>query len=45
LTQNRLAKLLGAYRISSQTVTSPGKKDAKGYYRRQFEDAWSYYLP
>ena len=45
LTQNRLAKLLGAYRISSQTVTPPGKKDAKGYYRRQFEDAWSYYLP
>ena len=32
LTQNRLAKLLGAYRIISQTVTPPGKKDAKGYY-------------
>ena len=45
LTQNRLAKLLGAYRITSQTVTPPGKKDAKGYYRSQFEDAWSYYLP
>ena len=45
LTQNRLAKLLGAYRITSQTVTPPGQKDAKGYYRSQFEDAWSYYLP
>jgi hypothetical protein len=45
LTQNRLAKLLGAYRIISQTVTPPGKKDAKGYYRSQFEDAWTIYLP
>jgi hypothetical protein len=44
LTQNRLAKLLGAYRITSQTVAPPGQKTAKGYYRHQFEDAWSYYL-
>jgi putative DNA primase/helicase len=44
LTQNRLAKLLGAYKITSQTVTPPGLKDAKGYYRSQFEDVWSYYL-
>jgi hypothetical protein len=45
LTQNRLAKLLGTYKITSQTVTPPGSKDAKGYYRSQFEDAWSYYVP
>jgi hypothetical protein len=45
LTQNRLANLLGAYRIISQTVTPPGQKDAKGYYRSQFEEAWSFYLP
>jgi putative DNA primase/helicase len=44
LTQNRLAKLLGTYEITSQTVTPPGLKDAKGYYRSQFEDVWSYYL-
>jgi phage/plasmid primase-like uncharacterized protein len=45
LTQNRLAKLLGTYKIRSQTVTPPGLKDGKGYYRSQFEDVWSYYLP
>jgi hypothetical protein len=47
LTQNRLAKLLGgpgAYGIISQTVAPPGQKTAKGYYRHQFEDAWSYYV-
>ena len=44
LTQNRLAKLLGPYKIISQTVTPPGQKDAKGYYRNQFEEAWSCYL-
>jgi hypothetical protein len=46
LTQNRLAKLLGAYSITSQTVTPPGwKKTARGYYRAQFEQAWGDYLP
>jgi hypothetical protein len=44
LTQNRLAKLLGAYRITSQTVAPPGLKTAKGYYRSQFEDVWAFYL-
>jgi putative DNA primase/helicase len=44
LTQNRLAKMLGAYGITSQTVAPPGQKDAKGYYRHQFEEAWSCYL-
>jgi putative DNA primase/helicase len=44
LTQNRLAKLLGAYRISSQTVAPPGLKTAKGYYRSQFQDVWAFYL-
>jgi hypothetical protein len=44
LTQTRLAKLLGVYKITSQTVAPPGLKTAKGYYRHQFEEAWSYYL-
>jgi hypothetical protein len=44
LTQNRLAKLLGAYRITSQTVSPPGQKDAKGYYRHQFEEVWAFYV-
>jgi len=45
LTQARLARLLDAYGITSQTVSPPGQKDAKGYYRSQFEDAWSRYVP
>ena len=44
LTQGRLARLLGAYRITSQTVTPTGLKDGKGYYREQFEDVWARYL-
>jgi Protein of unknown function (DUF3631) len=44
LTQNRLAKLLGSYGITSQTVAPPGLKTAKGYYRHQFEEVWSYYV-
>ena len=35
LTQNRLAKLLGAYSIISTTVHPPGLKHGKGYYRSQ----------
>ena len=45
LTQNRLAKLLAGYKIVSQTVAPPGQKTAKGYYRHQFEDVWSFYVP
>ncbi len=44
LTQNRLARALGAYGIVSQNVTPPGGTEAKGYYRSQFEEAWSCYL-
>jgi putative DNA primase/helicase len=44
LTQNRLAAMLRPYGITSQTVAPPGQKDAKGYYRHQFEEAWSCYL-
>jgi putative DNA primase/helicase len=43
LTQNRLAKLLSPYGITSQTVAPPGLKTAKGYYKHQFAEAWSYY--
>jgi hypothetical protein len=44
LTQNRLARALGAYGVISQNVTPPGGTEAKGYYRSQFEEAWSCYL-
>ena len=44
LTQNRLARALGAYRIISQNVTPPGGTEAKGYRRSDFEDAWSMYV-
>jgi putative DNA primase/helicase len=44
LTQNRLAKFLGTYRIISQNVKPPGMSEAKGYYRSQFEDVWSCYV-
>lgn len=44
LTQNRLAKLLGPYGIANQTVAPPEGRTAKGYYRHQFEEAWSIYL-
>jgi hypothetical protein len=45
LTQGRLARMLGIYSITSQTVAPPGLKDGKGYYKSQFEDAWLRYLP
>jgi hypothetical protein len=45
LTQGRLARMLGTYSITSQTVAPPGLKDGKGYYKAQFEDAWLRYLP
>jgi hypothetical protein len=56
LTQNSLAALLGGgggrgrrgkrgYGIHSGTVHPPEKPEgAKGYKRRQFEDAWSRYV-
>jgi putative DNA primase/helicase len=43
LTQNRLARLLGAYSIVSGNVTS-GDREAKGYRKSQFEEAWATYL-
>jgi hypothetical protein len=45
LTQNRLAKMLGAYTIITCTVHPSGLKHGKGYYRTQFLDAWERYLP
>jgi hypothetical protein len=48
LTQNRLAKMLGGpgtYGIVSRNVTPPGEKQAKGYLRADFEDAWAIYVP
>jgi putative DNA primase/helicase len=45
LTQRQLARLLKPFCIISQTVHTPGFKDAKGYRRIDFEEAWSAYLP
>jgi putative DNA primase/helicase len=45
LTQKQLAGLLKPFCIISQTVHIPGFKDAKGYSRADFEEAWSAYLP
>jgi putative DNA primase/helicase len=45
LTQRQLARLLKPFCIISQTVHIPGFKDAKGYRRAVFEEAWSAYLP
>ena len=45
LTQKQLAGLLKPFCIISHTVRIPGFKDAKGYRRAAFEDAWSAYLP
>jgi hypothetical protein len=45
LTQGRLARLLGVYGIGTQTVSPPGQKDGKGYYRTEFEEAWERYVP
>jgi putative DNA primase/helicase len=45
LTQKQLAGLLKPFCIISQTVHIPGFKDAKGYSRAAFEEAWSAYLP
>jgi hypothetical protein len=39
-----LAKLLEPYRVSSRNMRI-GPTQAKGYERRDFEDAWSRYLP
>jgi hypothetical protein len=44
LTQNALARLLGHFRITSQTVHILGRSDAKGYKRVHFEEAWEAYL-
>jgi hypothetical protein len=44
LTQPRLAKMLSAYGITSQTVWPPERTtSARGYYRHQFADVWLTY--
>jgi hypothetical protein len=43
LTPNQLAKLLKPFKIVPDTIRVGGKT-AKGYYRHQFEQAWSRYL-
>jgi putative DNA primase/helicase len=45
LTQNQLGRLLSSFGICSQTVHIPGVKDAKGYTRAHFEEAWAAYCP
>jgi hypothetical protein len=44
MTQNSLAHLLSPFKIKSQTVRLSGSATARGYYRKQFSDAWSRYL-
>lgn len=43
LTPNQLARLLKPFRIKSDNIRI-GSKVPKGYYRRQFEEAWQRYL-
>jgi hypothetical protein len=45
LNQNGLGRRLRAYDILSRTVRFDDETTAKGYLRRQFEDAWSRYAP
>jgi hypothetical protein len=46
ITPNRLADLLGDFRIKSATIHGrDGELDAKGYRRTGFEEAWARYLP
>jgi hypothetical protein len=46
ITQNELARLLRGFKIHPRTVWPPGGRQqrgpsSKGYYRRDFEDAWA----
>jgi putative DNA primase/helicase len=45
LTQRQLADLLRPFEITSETVHIAGLKDAMGYKRVRFEEAWEAYLP
>jgi putative DNA primase/helicase len=45
LTQKQLGRLLTPFGITSETVSIPGLKDAKGYKRCRFEEAWESYCP
>jgi 5S rRNA maturation endonuclease (ribonuclease M5) len=45
LTQKQLAGLLRPFGIVSETVSTPGQKDAKGYKRAGFEEVWEQYCP
>jgi hypothetical protein len=44
LTQNALARLLNEFGINPKDINISRGKNPKGYWRRQFEDAWSRYL-
>jgi Protein of unknown function (DUF3631) len=45
LTQKQLGSLLSSFRLTSVTVSVPGFKDAKGYRRHDFQEAWAAYCP
>ena len=45
LTQKQLGGLLRPFGITSETVSAPGFKDAKGYKRASLEEAWAAYCP
>jgi putative DNA primase/helicase len=44
ITQRQLATRLGNYGVTSETVHPRGEKDAKGYKRARFQEAWECYL-
>ena len=43
ISKNQLAKRLKRFKIVPDTIRIGGKT-AKGYYRRQFQEAWDRYL-
>jgi hypothetical protein len=45
LSAHNLGKLLSPFEIKSRTVRFPGNTTAKGYLRKQFDDAWERYIP
>jgi hypothetical protein len=45
ISARELANLLRRYGIASKTIRLDADRTAKGYERKQFEDAWARYLP
>jgi hypothetical protein len=41
----QVGKILTSFRIKSQPIKFPGGRVERGFYKKQFEDAWASYLP